>query len=117
MSGRFVTIVETPEFIACTDKLIVDEDRQVLIDHLAWNPAAGDLIPGTGGVRELRWSLEGRGERGGRRIIYYFDSAEMPLFALTAFAMNERADLSQQNRNALRRLTKLLLDTYRRKQR
>ena len=41
----------------------------------------------------------------------------MPLFALTAFAMNERADLSQQNHNALRRLTKLLVDTYRRKQR
>ena len=115
--GRFVTVVETPEFIAHTDKVMADEDRQVLIDYLAWNPTAGDIIPGTGGVRKLRWGLEGRGKRGGARIIYYFHSAEMPLFALTAFAKNERADLSQQDRNGLRRLTKLLVDTYRRKRR
>ena len=106
-----------PEFIARTDKLMADEDRQVLIDYLAWNPTAGDLIPGTGGVRKLRWGLQGRGKRGGARIIYYFHSDEMPLFALTAFAKNERADLSQEDRNALRRLTKLLVDTYRRKRR
>ena len=116
-AGRFVTVVETPEFIARTDKLMADEHRQILIDYLAWNPTAGDLISGTGGVRKLRWGLEGRGKRGGARIIYYFHSAEMPLFALTAFAKNERADLSQQDRNALRRLTKLLVDTYRRKRR
>ena len=113
-SGRFVTVVETPEFIARTKNLMADEDRQVLIDYLAWNPTAGDLIPGTAGVRKLRWGLEGRGKRGGARIIYYFHSDEMPLFALTAFAKNERADLSQEDRNAFRKLTKLLVDTYRR---
>ena len=68
-------------------------------------------------MRKLRWGLEGRGKRGGARIIYYFHSAEMPLFALTAFAKNEREDLSQQDRNGLRQLTKLLVDTYRRKRR
>jgi hypothetical protein len=112
-----VTVVETPEFIARTDKLMVDEDRQVLIDYLARNPTAGDLIPGTSGVRKLRWGLEGRGKRGGARIIYFFHSAEIPLFALTAFAKNERADLSQEERNTFGRLTKLLVETYRRKRR
>jgi hypothetical protein len=108
-----ITVVETPEFIARTDKLMSDEDRQVLIDYPARNPTAGDLMPGTGGVRKLRWSLKGRGKRGGARIIYFFHSAEIPLCALTAFAKNERADLSQEDRNALRRLTKLLVETYR----
>lgn len=108
-----VTVVETPEFIARTDRLMSDEDRQELIDHLARNPTAGDVIQGTGGVRKLRWGLEGRGKRGGARIIYFFHSVDVPLFALTAFAKNERADLSQKERNAFRKLTKLLVETYR----
>jgi hypothetical protein len=116
-SPLLVTVVETPEFIARTAKLMVDEDRQELIDYLARNPTAGDLVPSTGGVRKLRWGLEGRGKRGGARIIYFFHGAELPLFALTAFAKNERADLSQQDRNALRGLTKLLVETYKRKRR
>ena len=55
-------------------------------------PVAGDLIPGTGGVRKLRWGLDGRGKRGGARVIYFHHGAAMPLFALTAYAKNERAD-------------------------
>ncbi len=116
-SGRVVTVVETPEFIARADTLMAEDDRHALIEYLAWHPTTGDLIPGTGGVRKLRWALEGRGKRGGARVIYYFHSDEMPLFALTVFAKNERTDLSQDDRNALRRLTKLLVDTYRRKRR
>ena len=112
-----VTVVETPEFIARTDRLMADEDRQALIDYLARNPTAGDLVPGTGGVRKLRWGLEGRGKRGGARIIYFFHSAKIPLFALTAFAKNERSDVSQEDRKAFRELTKLLVETYRRKRR
>lgn len=109
-----VTVVETPEFIARIDKLMTEEDRRELINYLARNPKTGDLIPGTGGVRKLRWGLEGRGKRGGARIIYFFHSPELPLFALTAFAKHERADLSQKDRNTFRRLTKLLVETYRR---
>ncbi len=112
-----VTVVETPEFIARTDKLMTVEDREGLIDYLAKDPTAGDLIQGTGGVRKLRWGLEGRGKRGGARIIYFFHNADVPLFALTAFAKNERADLSQEERNAFRKLTKLLIEAYRRRKR
>ncbi len=83
-----------------------DEERETLITYLAMNPTAGDLIPGTGGVRKLRWGLEGRGKRGGARIIHFFHNADLPLFILTAFAKNERADLSQEDRNGFRRLTK-----------
>jgi hypothetical protein len=50
-------------------------------------------------------------------VVCFFHSAELPLFALTAFAKNERADLSQQERNALRGLTKQLIETYPRKRR
>jgi hypothetical protein len=89
-----------------------EEDRQALIDHLARYPIAGDVVPGTGGVRKLRWGLQGRGKRGGARVIYFFHDAEMPLFALTAFAKGERADLSQSDLKALRHLTRVLVETY-----
>jgi hypothetical protein len=94
----------------------MDEDeRSVLVDFLARNPQAGDIIPGTGGVRKIRWGLEGRGKRGGARVIYYYHSDLMPLFALTAFAKNQRTDLSQAERNDFRRLTALLADSYSRR--
>jgi len=113
-TGPLVTVVETPEFVTRVDKLMTEGERQKLITHLAANPTSGALIQGTGGVRKLRWRLEGRGKRGGARVIYLYQKADLPLFALTIFAKNERADLSQQDRNDVHRLTKLLVETYRR---
>jgi len=92
-----------------------DEERTVLVEYLAYNPTAGDLISGTGDVRKLRWGLEGRGKRGGARVVYFHHDADMPLFALTAYAKNERADLSQQDRNDFKRLTAMLVESFRRK--
>lgn len=84
----------------------------MLIDYLAHNPTAGDLIPETGGVRKLRWALEGRGKRGGARVIYFYHSTHIPLFALAVYAKNEQANLSQKDRNVFRKLTKQLVETY-----
>lgn len=109
-----ISVVETPEFLSATRKLLSDEERMLLVDYLAYHPTAGDLIPGTGGVRKLRWGLEGRGKRGGARVIYFHHDAGMPLFALTAFAKNEQADLSQQDRNGFRQLTALLVQAFKR---
>ena len=107
-----ISVVETPEFLTATRRIMDDEERAVLIDYLAYNPSAGDLVRGTGGVRKLRWGLPGRGKRGGARVIYFYHSPEMPLFALTAFAKNQRADLSQADRNGFRELTTRLQDAY-----
>lgn len=116
MAGaRPITVVETPEFLSATRKLMSNEERAVLVDYLAYNPIAGDLIPGTGGVRKLRWGLEGRGKRGGARVVYFHHDADMPLFALTAYAKNERADLSQQDRNDFKRLTAKLVESFKRR--
>ena len=53
-----VTVVETPEFLSATRKLMDDERRALLVAYLAHHPTVGDLVPGTGGVRKLRWALE-----------------------------------------------------------
>jgi hypothetical protein len=92
-----------------------DDERTVLVDYLAHNPIAGDLIQGTGGVRKLRWGMEGRGKRGGARVIYFYHSTGIPLFALSAYAKTTQADLSQKDRNDFHQLTKLLVVTYGRK--
>ena len=112
-----VSVVETPEFLAAARRIMDEEERGLLVDYLARNPAAGDLVPGTGGVRKLRWALEGRGKRGGARVVYYYHSDTMPIFALTAYAKNERADISQADRNDFRRLTALLVERYARRSR
>jgi hypothetical protein len=59
--------------------------------------------------------LKGRGKRGGARVIYLHHDVGMPLFALTAYAKSERADLSQQDRNDFRQLTTLLVQAFKRK--
>jgi hypothetical protein len=107
-----VTVVETPEFISRAGKLLTEAEHDALIGYLAANPTAGDLIQGTGGIRKFRWALAGRGKRGGARVIHFFHSLDLPVFALTMFAKNERADLSQAERNEFRELTKALVKNY-----
>ncbi|WP_263352065.1 type II toxin-antitoxin system RelE/ParE family toxin [Acidicapsa acidisoli] len=108
-----ITVVETPEFLATTRKLLDEAERAALVDHLAYNPSAGTVIPGTGGIRKLRWGLEGRGKRSGARVIYFFHNLEMPLFLLTAYAKNERDDLNHADYASFQQLTKMLVESYR----
>ena len=84
-----------------------------LVEYLAANPRAGDLIPGTGGVRKLRWARGARGKSAGVRAIYYFHSDAMPLYLLTVFSKNERTDLTAGERNELAGLARMLKATMR----
>ena len=104
--------METPEFLSAAYGLLDDAERALLVDYLASNPAGGDVIPGSGGIRKLRWRLSGRGKRGGTRVIYFYHNRQMPLFLLTAYAKNQRSDLSQAERNAFRQLTLLLVISF-----
>jgi hypothetical protein len=63
-------------------------------------------------VRKLRWSRGGRGKSGGVRVIYYYHSDALPLYLLTLFAKNERANLSKAERNELADLVGLLVAAW-----
>ncbi len=104
------TIAELPEFIRRVEKLLPARERQALISHLAENPKAGDLIRGTGGIRKMRWAKDGTGKSGGTRVIYYYHSNRIPLYLLTVFGKNEKANLTAAERNALAALVKLLIE-------
>lgn len=90
-----------------------DAERAELVGYLACNPTAGDLIPGTGGVRKMRWGLEGRGKRGGARVIFFFHDMEMPLYLMTAYAKNERENVSQGEINTLQKIALVLVEMNR----
>lgn len=107
-----MTVAELPEYLRVALRLLSEGERRAVIDHLAEHPRAGDLIEGTGGVRKLRWARGGRGKSGGVRVIYYFHSSAMPLYLLTLFAKNERANLSRAERNELAALVDVLVGIW-----
>jgi len=74
------------------------------VDFIARNPEAGDLIPETGGVREVRWSRQGSGKRGGVRVIYFYHQADMPIYLLMVFAKARRDDLSPEAKRMVQAL-------------
>jgi len=79
------TVIETPEFIASAAGVWTDEERFEFIGWIAANPQAGDVIPGTHGLRKVRWAASGRGKRGGARVIYLVRTARGNLVLLTAY--------------------------------
>lgn len=102
------TVAETPTFTRQSDKLFNEVEKRELIDFLAENPLSGDEIPGTGGVRKVRFAASGRGKRGGARIIYYYLDDDMPVYALLAYAKNAKTDMTADDKKAVRLLTKAL---------
>jgi hypothetical protein len=97
-------VAETPIFTRQTERLFSEDEKRELIDFLAENPLAGDEIPGTGGVRKVRFASSGRGKRGGTRVIYYYLDDTMPLYALLAYAKNDQDDMTAEQRRAVSNL-------------
>lgn len=76
------TVVETPTFVRLSDDCWNDEDRTGFITFIAANPDAGDVVPGSGGLRKVR---RGRGKRGGVRVIYYNRLANGEIWLLLVY--------------------------------
>ena len=95
------TVAETPTFTRQASKLFTEDEKRELIDFLAANPLAGDVIPGTGGVRKLRFQASGVGKRGGGRVVYYYLDDDIPLYALLAYAKAARTDLTPEERRTV----------------
>jgi hypothetical protein len=108
MSGKAVTVAETPLFIRQAAAIWDEVERDSFINFIALNPEAGDIIPETGGVRKIRWSRGGAGKRGGARVIYYYHIAEHPLYLLMAYAKARQENLTPEEKRTMRELAALL---------
>jgi hypothetical protein len=101
MRGRLLTVVETGVFLRHAEKIWTEAERAALVDYVARNPEAGDVIPGTSGVRKLRWGRSGSGKRGGARVIYFFHHPEAPIYLLLAYAKAAREDMTPDEKRAV----------------
>jgi hypothetical protein len=109
------TVVETPSYLAAADRLFSRDERMAIVERLASDPTCGVVIPGSGGIRKVRFGFGARGKSGGARIIYLFSGESLPVFILAAFAKNEKANLSPAERNALAKMVTDMVEDYRRR--
>lgn len=80
--------VETSIFTKTVKRYLSDDELAELQAYLCEYPESGDVIRGSGGVRKLRWAIQGQGKRGGVRIIYYLKFADGQIWLLTMYAKN-----------------------------
>lgn len=110
MDTKPITIVETPAFLNLAGAIWTDAERAELIDYVARNPESGDVIPGTGGVRKLRWARAGTGKRGGARVIYFYYHTDAPIYMLLAYAKAASVDMTPDQKRQVTKLTAMLKD-------
>ena len=104
------TVIETGAYLStAADVGMTEEERAAAVDLIAKNPEAGDGMSGTGGCRKLRLAGRGKGKSGGYRLITYYANPGVPVFLLTVFSKGEKANLSKAERNALAKLTEILV--------
>lgn len=109
------TVAETSHFIRQAEKLFDADEKAAVIAFLASNPYAGDEIPGTAGVRKVRVAAQGRGKRGGARVIYYVFDENAPIFALLVYGKGDKTNLTADETAAVRAIAVAIKTTYRSK--
>lgn len=96
--------IETPVFTADVTAMLPDDSYTQLQLALAARPMSGDLIPGTGGLRKIRWALPGQGKRGGARVIYYWRVSQSQILMLAIYGKNAKDDLTTAEKRLLQRI-------------
>ena len=95
------SVLETSIFTRRADALLTRDERANLISALASNPTGGNLIPGLGGIRKLRFAAGGQGKRGGFRVIWFVATVDLPVLALLIYGKNEQANPTPDQRKAM----------------
>jgi len=98
--------VETSVFTQTIQRLLTDDEYRRLQLALLLRPEQGALIPGSGGLRKMRWAATGSGKRGGLRVIYYWIAGRDVAYMLFAYRKNVQEDLTPAQLRVLRRLVR-----------
>jgi mRNA-degrading endonuclease RelE of RelBE toxin-antitoxin system len=108
------TVIETPAYLASAkDENVTEEERNAIVSFLALNPDAGDIMPGTGGARKVRFGGRGKGKSGGYRIISFYADESIPVFLLDIYSKDAQANLSMADKNELRKILTALPQAWR----
>lgn len=99
-----MVIIETSIFTRQVQKLLNDDAYRELQIALAERPDMGAIMVGSGGIRKTRWTAQGRGKRGGVRVIYYWAVKQDRVLMLLIYPKSERDDLSREQLQILRRI-------------
>jgi mRNA-degrading endonuclease RelE of RelBE toxin-antitoxin system len=105
----FMVIIETPIFTKQLLATLSDEEYRLFQATLLERPDAGKVIPGSGGLRKVRWGVEGRGKSGGVRVIYYWFTSQGTILLLFIYPKNVQDNLTQDQ---LKHLKKLIAEEY-----
>jgi mRNA-degrading endonuclease RelE of RelBE toxin-antitoxin system len=100
----YMKFIETSVFTKQINGLLPDEQYRELQKKLVFNPAAGDIIKHSGGLRKIRWHSVSKGKRGGIRVIYYWFVSDDQIYMLLAYGKNEKEDLTAAELKILRKL-------------
>ena len=107
------TVISTPEFLSQAKKHGLSQDEiNAIVEYLATDPLAGEVMVGTGGARKLRHAGKGRGKSGGYRTIHYYGGDDIPVFLLTVYGKGAAANLTKAERNALAKILPVIGDAY-----
>lgn len=107
-------VMELSEFAKSAAKLGMTEDeRHKITMRIAEDPMAGDLIPGTGGARKLRFPYGGKGKSGGVRVITYYAAEDVPVFLLNVYSKGVRINMTKAERNEVKKALATIADDYR----
>ena len=101
--------IETPIFTKLVSELLPDDDYRKIQLALVLRPEAGKIIPGSGGLRKIRWKIHGSGKRGGLRLIYFWDVPEETIYMLLIYKKSKQEDLTPNQLKTLRNLVKEFL--------
>jgi hypothetical protein len=108
------TVVETPSYVTLAARLFSEAERDRIVAMVAENAECGDVMSGTGGFRKVRVPRQGMGKSGGARVVYIWRSDKFPVFLITVFPKNEKANLTKAERNVLKKRADDIFDSYRR---
>jgi hypothetical protein len=110
-----VSVIEFAGYRRRASELLTAGERDAVIDLIAYEPACGDIIPGSGGLRKVRIGRDGMGKRGGARVVYYFYNERFPILLLALYAKNEKADLTAAEKRELAASIKVMVTQWQRK--
>lgn len=90
------TVAELPSFEKTASRVWSTEEREDFVNWIAENPTAGDVIPGSGGLRKVRWTAAGKGKKGGSRVIYYNLLEDGTIWLLIVYVKSKFENLPQK---------------------